>query len=76
MVSFSRFRESKVFRHLFEGVLSRCMAEGLVRGEGFVTDASIIKADVNRQRRVTPASATAQIESDNADDNRGEKEDA
>jgi hypothetical protein len=26
------------------------MAEGLVRGEGCATDASMIKADVNRQR--------------------------
>ena len=47
-----RFRDSEAFRHLFESVLSRCMAEGLVRGEGFATDASIIKADVNRQNRV------------------------
>ncbi len=29
-----RFRESDVFRHVFEGVVQRCMAEGLVRGEG------------------------------------------
>ena len=42
-----RFRESDAFRQVFEGVLARCMAEGLVRGEGFATDASIIKADVN-----------------------------
>ena len=27
-----RFRESDVFRHVFEGVVRRCMAEGLVRG--------------------------------------------
>lgn len=48
-----RFRESGIFRHLFEGVLRRCMAEGLVRGEGFATDASIIKADAQRQRGVS-----------------------
>lgn len=47
-----RFRESGAFRHLFEIVLQRCMAEGLVRGEGFATDASIIKADAQRQRGV------------------------
>jgi transposase len=47
-----RFRESDVFRHLFEGVVQRCMAEGLVRGEGFAIDASIIKADANRTRGV------------------------
>jgi transposase len=48
-----RFRESDAFRHFFESVLRRCMAEGLVRGEGFATDASIVKADAQRQRGVT-----------------------
>jgi transposase len=47
-----RFRESGAFRHLFETVLQRCMKEGLVRGEGFATDASIIKADAQRQRGI------------------------
>jgi transposase len=47
-----RFRKSGAFRQLFESVLKRCMAEGLVRGEGFATDASIIKADAQRQRGV------------------------
>lgn len=45
-----RFRESGAFRHVFESVLQSCMTEGLVRGEGFATDASIIKADAQRQR--------------------------
>ena len=48
-----RFRDSGAFRHVFESVLQRCMAEGLVRGEGFATDASIIKADAQRQRRAS-----------------------
>jgi transposase len=47
-----RFRESDVFRHVFETVVQRCMAEGLVRGEGFAIDASVVKADANRQRGV------------------------
>ncbi len=47
-----RFRDSGAFRHLFETVLRRCMEEGLVRGEGFATDASVIKADAQRQRAV------------------------
>jgi IS5 family transposase len=47
-----RFRESGAFRQLFEDVLQRCMAEGLVRGEGFATDASIIKADAQRMNSV------------------------
>jgi transposase len=50
-----RFRESDLFRHLFEAVVQRCMAEGLVGGEGFAIDASIIKADANRRRGVPAA---------------------
>src|SRR5437016_9055019 len=45
-----RFRESDAFRHLFESVVERCMKEGLVSGEGFAIDASVIKADANRSR--------------------------
>ena len=45
-----RFRDSDLLRHLFETTVARCMAEGLVGGEGFATDASLIKADANKQR--------------------------
>ena len=45
-----RFRESDAFRQLFESVLRRCMAEGLVGGEGFAVDASLVKADASHQR--------------------------
>ena len=45
-----RFRESDVLRRLFEDVLRRCMAEGLVGGEGFAVDGSMIVADARRQR--------------------------
>lgn len=45
-----RFRKADLFRHVFEGVVERCMKEGLVKGEGFAVDASLIKADANRQR--------------------------
>jgi transposase len=47
-----RFRQSDAFRHVFESVLRRCMSEGLVGGEGFAIDASVIKADANRARGV------------------------
>lgn len=47
-----RFRDSDVFRWLFNEVLRRCMDAGLVKGEGFAVDASIIKADASRQRGV------------------------
>ena len=46
-----RFRDSDLLRQLFETVVRRCMAEGLVGGEGFAVDASLIKADANRQQR-------------------------
>ena len=49
-----RFRESETFRHVFEAVLRRCMSEGLVGGEGFAVDASVIKADANRANVTTP----------------------
>ena len=59
-----RFRDSDLLRHLFETVVERCMSEGLVGGEGFAADASLIKADANRQRGVRgaeglPAEATS-----------------
>jgi transposase len=47
-----RFRQSDAFRHVFETVLRRCMGEGLLGGEGFAIDASVIKADANRARGV------------------------
>jgi transposase len=50
-----RFRESEAFRHVFESVVERCMTEGLVGGEGFAIDASVIKADANRSRNAAGA---------------------
>jgi uncharacterized protein YoaH (UPF0181 family) len=47
-----RFRDSDLLRHLFETTVARYMAEGLVGGEGFAIDASLIRADVNRQHAV------------------------
>jgi len=47
-----RFRQSDLLRRLFEMVLRRCMDEGLVGGENFAVDASLIKADANRQKGV------------------------
>ncbi len=44
-----RFRDSDLLRRLFETTVARCMAEGLVGGEGFAVDASLIRADANRQ---------------------------
>jgi transposase len=45
-----RFRDCDLLRELFETTVRRCMAEGLVGGDGFAADASLIKADANKQR--------------------------
>src|SRR4051794_15701993 len=45
-----RFRDSDAFRYVFESVVERGMREGLVRGEGFAIDASVVKADASRSR--------------------------
>jgi transposase len=50
-----RFRQSDTFRFVFEQVLRRCIDGGLVGGEGFAIDASVIKADANRTRGVSGA---------------------
>jgi transposase len=47
-----RFRESDLFRRVFETVLRRCIRERLVGGESFAVDASLIKADANRQKGI------------------------
>jgi len=47
-----RFRDSDLLRRLFESVLQRCIAEGLVGGEGFAVDASLIHADAGDRNRV------------------------
>src|ERR1700716_4102103 len=47
-----RFRESDLLRRLFVTVLKRCIREGLVGGEAFAVDASLIKADANRQNGI------------------------
>jgi transposase len=46
-----RFRDSDLLRRLFETVLQRCIAEGLVGGEGFAVDASLIQADASDRTR-------------------------
>src|SRR2546430_11473267 len=50
-----RFRDSDIFRRLFEHVVQTCIAAGLVGGEGFAVDASLIAADANKQRSIPGA---------------------
>jgi transposase len=45
-----RFRDSGIFRSVFERVVGACIEAGLVGGEGFAVDASLIVADANKQR--------------------------
>jgi transposase len=47
-----RLRESDIFRRVFERVLEACIEAGLVGGEGFAVDASLIEAAANHQRSI------------------------
>ena len=47
-----RFRDSDIFRRVFERVVEACIAADLVGGEGFAVDASLIQADANKQRSI------------------------
>jgi transposase len=47
-----RFRDSDIFRRVFERVVEACLAAGLVGGTGFAVDASLIAADANKQRSI------------------------
>ena len=53
-----RFRDSDIFRQVFEHVVETCLAAGLVGGEGFAVDASLIVADANKQRSIPGAEWT------------------
>jgi transposase len=49
-----RFRQSDVFRQIFERIVAACMATGLVKGEGFAVDASVIEANASRYHGKAP----------------------
>jgi transposase len=49
-----RFRDSEIFRQLFEAVVRACMDAGLVKGEGFAVDASVMEADASRYHGKAP----------------------
>jgi transposase len=52
-----RFRQSDAFRRVFEAIVRACMDAGLVKGEGFAVDASVMEADASRYHGVTPEEA-------------------
>src|SRR4030095_16489964 len=47
-----RFRDGDIFRQLFEAVVRACMGAGLVKGEGFAVDASVIEAEDRKSTRL------------------------
>src|SRR6202163_1431662 len=47
-----RFRDSDIFRRVFERVVEACISAGLVGGKEFAVDASLIVADANKQRSI------------------------
>jgi transposase len=49
-----RFRDSDILRHVFEAVVRACMDAGLIKGEGFAVDASVIEADASRYHGKAP----------------------
>jgi transposase len=49
-----RFRDSDILRDVFEAVVRACMDAGLVKGEGFAVDASVIEADASRYHGKAP----------------------
>jgi transposase len=51
-VRHERFRDSDMFRRVFERVVEACIAAGLVGGEGLAVDASLVVADANKQRSI------------------------
>jgi len=49
-----RFRDSDLLRHIFERVVQAAMAMGLVKGEGFAADASVLEANASRYHGKAP----------------------
>jgi len=61
-----RFRASDIFRQVFERVVGTCIAAGLVGGEGFAVDASLIQADANKHRSIPGAEWNKDIDPERA----------
>jgi transposase len=61
-----RFRDSDIFRRVFERVVGACIAAGLVGAEGFAVDASLIQADANKHRSIPGAEWNKDIDPEQA----------
>jgi hypothetical protein len=49
-----RFQESNLFQELFEEIVARCVAAGLVKGKHMSVDGSFIQANADHHSRVPP----------------------
>jgi transposase len=47
-----RFQESKLFEHLFERIVARCMEVGLVRGDKLSVDGTFVEAHASKESRI------------------------
>jgi transposase len=61
-----RFGDHDIFRHVFERVVAACIGAGLVGGEGFAVDASLIQADANKHRSIPGTEWNKNIDPDHA----------
>ena len=61
-----RFRDSDLLRTVFEHVVMSCIDAGLVGGQSFAVDASLIEADANKQRSIPGADWNRQRNLDTA----------
>jgi len=61
-----RFRDSDIFRRVFERVVGACIMADLVGGEGFAVDASLIQADANKHRSIPGAEWNKDIDPEQA----------
>ena len=48
-----RFRQASVFREVFEEIVRRCLAAGLVEGRHLTVDGTIVYANASPHRRVS-----------------------
>jgi transposase len=61
-----RFRDHDIFRQVFERVVVACIKAGLVGGEGFAVDASLIEADANKSRSIPGSEWNKEIDPNRA----------
>lgn len=47
-----RFQQSGVFQEVFEEIVRRCLAVGLVEGRSLSVDGSLVEANASRQKRI------------------------